>query len=376
MPLNPISTPISISTTSSSSSSTSSSSSSSSSSTPSILLMTTTNASNDYSIKYNDLNERLFSCLLSNFSCQLVDQFLATQFHTGFIRKQKENKSFTFINIFNNNNNINNNNNNETDLMNESDNSAHNRLDLTIDKQNIKLCLKLNKWPLKYKLNYFERKRSKMWPNKSILDYLETKTCLITCSTQNESQWQLDTQLAELYLFKSLNKHQKFQFYFIYNIYMQMSVSLGEKTKHLLKMSKLNMYQLVNERMFKHHYFRFIELETLENEKSTSSEESNKQQANLYLIQLLTQIKKFISYMKNQLNEYKTFNSPNYFDLNKSILNDLDYSILLNKNLINVIGNENYYCCLKIVEYYCFRYIIKYIIIMCVYYYYITYYCL
>jgi hypothetical protein len=83
-----------------------------------------------YLITYSDLNERLFSCLLSNFSCRLVDNFLKTssilktkdlneslnttssngeqgvaneQFllKTGFIRKQKLDKSFSFINILN-----------------------------------------------------------------------------------------------------------------------------------------------------------------------------------------------------------------------------------------------------------------------------------
>jgi len=93
----------------------------------------TSASSQNYLISYSDLNERLFSCLLSNFSCKLVDNFLKTSsilkakdlnesslkmmtsssngdngvasdnfmLKTGFIRKQKLDKSFSFINIIN-----------------------------------------------------------------------------------------------------------------------------------------------------------------------------------------------------------------------------------------------------------------------------------
>jgi hypothetical protein len=92
----------------------------------------------NYFISYSDLNERLFSCLLSNFSCKLVDNFLKTgsilkakdlnegslktsngdsgvvsdnfMLKTGFIRKQKWDKSFSFINIINEPTSINNHN--------------------------------------------------------------------------------------------------------------------------------------------------------------------------------------------------------------------------------------------------------------------------
>lgn len=74
-----------------------------------------------YLLTYSDLNERLFSCLLSNFSCKLVENFLRTNaclkakesnsesgmapesllLSTGFIRKQKFDKSFSFVNVAN-----------------------------------------------------------------------------------------------------------------------------------------------------------------------------------------------------------------------------------------------------------------------------------
>jgi hypothetical protein len=91
-------------------------------------------------IQFADLNERLFACLLSNFSCQLVEAFLKncnqSLSSSGFIRKKKNDKSFQFIRIT------------------KSDDR-----DLKIEKSSFKLCLKLDKWPESFQQGFFNRKR-------------------------------------------------------------------------------------------------------------------------------------------------------------------------------------------------------------------------
>jgi hypothetical protein len=117
-----------------------------------------------YSVQFSDLNERLFACLLSNFSCQLVENFLVKNStsrslaSTGFIRKKKSDKSFQFFNIVKN----------ETTSP-VSSPMRHdlnkpvksNLLNLNVEKVSFKLCLKLDKWPLSYQQGFFNRKRIK-----------------------------------------------------------------------------------------------------------------------------------------------------------------------------------------------------------------------
>lgn len=112
-----------------------------------------------YSIQFCDINERLFSCFLSNFSCQLVDDFLKnssqTLTSTGFIRKKKSDKSFQFVNIVKNEES-------SCDLDRSVNSTSKNRLlDLVVDKSSFKLCLKLDKWPNSYQQSFFNRKRIK-----------------------------------------------------------------------------------------------------------------------------------------------------------------------------------------------------------------------
>jgi hypothetical protein len=66
------------------------------------------NNSQSYRLTFADLNERLFACLLSNFSCKLVENFLTSKagnnkhlLQTGFIRKQKLDNAFSFVSIAN-----------------------------------------------------------------------------------------------------------------------------------------------------------------------------------------------------------------------------------------------------------------------------------
>lgn len=114
------------------------------------------------SIQFSDLNERLFACLLSNFSCQLVESFLKNSSQalpsSGFIRKKKSDKSFQFIKIAKNN---------EPATAGSELNgslsrspSKHQDLDsLQIEKSSFKLCLKLDKWPTSFQQGFFNRKR-------------------------------------------------------------------------------------------------------------------------------------------------------------------------------------------------------------------------
>lgn len=114
------------------------------------------------SIKFSDLNERLFACLLSNFSCQLVESFLKNSSQalpsSGFIRKKKNDKSFQYIKIAK-----------KDELsaagcelngsLSRSPSKHHNLNSLQIEKNSFKLCLKLDKWPASFQQGFFNRKR-------------------------------------------------------------------------------------------------------------------------------------------------------------------------------------------------------------------------
>jgi hypothetical protein len=273
-------------------------------------LHTTTN----FSITYDDLNERLFACLLSNFACKLTNNFLFNNTtnngdpsenvsseclkNTGFIRKNKSDKAFSFVEIVNTND-----------------------FHLDIVKNHIKLCFKLNKWPINYQKCFVERKRiNTKWPSKALLAFIESNACLISLSdsvaessfspvtSSAQSEWQIDTQLAELILFKSLNKFNLYLFYLFYLLFINLEVD-----KHV------HLFDFLNLRMFKHHFFRFVELNNFR--PNTSANNKKKQHTNkhqfLFIVDLL---KKFSNYLKFLLDKYKTFNAANYFDLSQSIL--------------------------------------------------------
>ena len=257
----------------------------------------------------------MFSCLLSNFSCQLVDNFLnnsssndldAAQalLKTGFIRKQKLDKSFTFINI-----------------RNESASSAK-PPSLNIDKNTIKFCLRLNKWPSSYRREFFARKRlNPTWPSQRLLAYLEANTCAISYAKSNEASmlWALDTRLAESVIFKSLNQTQTFMFYFFFLVFNNLRVDLDS--------SKAYVFNFVNERIFAHHFYRFFELNRFQEPKSGLS---------LTIPHLLGLLSKFSIYMRFVLDKYKTLNKPNYFDLSRAILSPDELELYLSQS----VGSE------------------------------------
>lgn len=362
-------------------------------------------------IQFFDINERLFACLLSNFSCQLVENFLKNSNNnltsTGFIRKKKTDKSFQYIEIHKNENH------NIASNEFERNNISHSKnrpLNLIIEKSNFKLCLKCDKWPKAYQQGFFNRKRiNKLWPTKNILEDIYFNQCLITyfeptehdheimydSEFQNQedstlydeeklnasnriysssAKWQLNTSYAESTLFKSLSKQNTFRFYYLYLVFMNLNVQLSSETKTQLKKtsnssssprkmaqnSRFYLFNFINEKIFMHHYFRFLEIEeesTFENELENSFDAT--------LLNLINLLKKFNNYLKFVLEKYKCLNQPNYFDLNKSILsiNELkflfganfgiefrmlfdlmnrdigkalnDFNIILNNNLIN-----------------------------------------
>jgi hypothetical protein len=300
---------------------------------PDLLKSTSSNGSgsscstNNYNLSYSDLNEKLFSCLLSNFSCKLVDTFLNSQANlhqlqnTGFIRKQKLDKSFTFINILNEPvTNIN-------QISSPNKKSKH-LFNFNIDSNTIKFYVKLNKWPQNYTKEFFKRKRiNQKWPSKKLLDYLEKNTCLITTCNSEEDIWQLDTSLAETILFKSMNHTQSFFFYLFYILFENLQINLPENFK-------LNLFHFINQKMFMHHFFRFCELNQFDLADSDSTIQKS-------VIQLFDLIKKFSQYLKFVFEKYKTFNKPNYFDLNRSILNKNDYDLhLLAKINVDIIVEQ------------------------------------
>jgi len=112
-----------------------------------LLVQAETTSSANY-IKFCDLNERLFNCLLSNFSSNLVDSFLKKTDQaltsTGFIRKKKIDKSFQYVSI-----------------QKRESLKGDSTLNLFVEKSSFKLCLKIDKWPQSYESGFFYRKRIK-----------------------------------------------------------------------------------------------------------------------------------------------------------------------------------------------------------------------
>jgi hypothetical protein len=384
-----------------------------------------------YFLNYSDLNERLFSCLLSNFSCKLVENFLKTSsflkskdafdadstalnenflLKTGFIRKQKVDKSFSFINVVNEPSSIGNfddshDGQQEISLSNPvnplgSDllttptvqknptNEKNQILNLNIDTNTLKLCLKLNKWPQMYKREYFQRKRlNTKWPSKKLLNYLESSTCLITYSIPlssvfttdastieqqmihtndlytNSHQWQLDTRLAESVLFKSLNQMQSFIFYFFFLTFNNLSIDTSLTVQHLtkkvqminnnnsqaqttksdlkafiqsLKTRKIYLFNFLSQRQFVQHFFRFFELNkfNLDSNNDYHKDKNKAELTSLTLSFLFDLTLKFSVYIRFVLEKYKTLNKPNYFSLNdqaKTILSSHEYQLFLNR---------------------------------------------
>ena len=249
----------------------------------------------------------------------------------------------------------------------------HHTLNLNIDTNTIKLCLKLNKWPQLYKREYFQRKRlNPKWPSKKLLNYIELNTCLITYSTPRASfttefslmeenmlasnelyvksiAWQLDTRLAEAVLFKSLNQLQSFVFYFFFLIFNNLAIDPSNAVHHLvhkfpsgdakhlihtLRTTKIHLFNFVSRRMFVHHFFRFFELNKFNWDAASEKEHAANKSliGNLTLHFLLDLTLKFSVYLRFVVEKYKTLNKPNYFALGKSILSTCDYQLFVNEN--------------------------------------------
>jgi hypothetical protein len=256
-------------------------------------------------------------------------------------------------------------------------------LNLNVDTNTIKLCLKLNKWPQVYKREYFQRKRvNTKWPSKKLLNYIELNTCLITYSMSSSSlfttdsnliedtiaitndlyakstMWQLDTRLAESVLFKSLNQIQSFTFYFFYLTFNNLVIDTSNTIQYLIKKLQLNtfsqaqrndmkslvqtlrttkiyLFNFLSERMFRHHFFRFFELNKFNLDITSEKEQmlTNKSLlTNATLNFLFDLTLKFSVYMRFVLEKYKSLNKPNYFSLSRTITSSNEYQLFLNKN--------------------------------------------
>ena len=161
----------------------------------------------------------------------------------------------------------------------------------------------------------------------------------------NSAKWQVCTSLAESVLFRSLSSQHTFQFYYLYLIFMNVSVTLSAETKCGIKKLNTNasslhpngrpgllthagkyyLFNFINERMFMHQFFRFVELDD-EADNVCSFD------FNFSLLSLVNLLKKFSGYLRFVLDKYKTLNRPNYFDLNKPILSASEHKCLLRNN--------------------------------------------
>ncbi|CAF1022984.1 unnamed protein product [Brachionus calyciflorus] len=273
----------------SSNSSSSSSTTTTTTSTPILNTSTTTDCSN-LPIQFSDLNDKLFLCLLSNFSCKLVDNFLHSTNNnlnlfnkTGFIRKHKMDKSFSYITQMEN-----------TEFK-------------TI---NFKMCLKLSKWPGDYDF----KERLNFIKSQSLVDYIENETCLITNLDQRDdfetslehdefgySNWSIDTRLAETVIFKSLDKLQTYGFFYLVNILNNLKLIL-DGSKSLIKLNELNN---INYRILLHHYLRFI----------------GSNRIDIEFDKLFIQ---FSLFLRSSIEQYNSLNVPNFFNFKLDIIQDLN----------------------------------------------------
>ena len=104
------------------------------------------------------------------------------------------------------------------------------------------------------------------------LDSDEQKLALNNKLYASSARWQINTSKAEATLFESLSKHNVFQFYYFYIVFMNIKVELSNETKMKLKKlrsscspiisnkitqnSQLYLFNFINERILLHHYFR------------------------------------------------------------------------------------------------------------------------
>ena len=281
-------------------------------STKSVSLMTTASTSkqNNNLLSYYDLNERLFTCFLSNFSCQLAENFIKSlhEYHVSYIRKSNLNDYFSYIEISKDTS--------EHQVIESHEfNSNCHKQTLNVNEYRFKLCLKLTQWPVYYEEEFFGRLDRVEWPSRKQLMKLKKEMCLLVNELPNlmlddEAMslyfWTIDYSLAETHLLRNcLSKKQKFYYYLLYYIIRELilnevehrldnknqSNSIEDESSSVMITEPLKYINY--ERLFMHHYFRFLELFSFD----------------LLKLNSVCVIKKFISYLTN----IKSLSQANYF---------------------------------------------------------------
>ena len=365
------------------------------------------NSANHELISYTELNERLFACLLCNFSCQLVDNFLHTNplptppaiaiktssarqrdptllKTTGFIRKQQSDQSFVFMSVASsssasassssssssvppsqqlspsslssspisdsssNSGCSSSSNYNCTTPSHHHANNNNNNNTLHAENTHIKLHMRLAKWPRSFAADFFKRQRAQTrWPSQRVLDYIEANACLITSFTptaatdedtqqqqqqqQSEQRWQVDTSLAESVLFKSLGAMHSLVYQLLFLLYQNVPIELKSNVKSTkAKPAKLYMFHVCPERLFMHHFFRFVELNKID--APSTAETPSAAAANQTLLHLVELVKRFGAHLRAALLAHRTLNRPNYFELRRSILSASEYASYLHRS--------------------------------------------
>ena len=252
----------------------------------------------NYVLHHSDFNERLFSCFLSNFSCEIVDDFLKNSWHTrtGFVRKNKFDNQFVLVKI-------------------EAGEASDGRTSLAVENNAFKFCLRLDRWPSSLQNGFFERSRPNLhWPTKRSLDLISKSGCLITGLEEAEGvRWRIDTCLAESILFSSLSAHKAFIFYCIHLVLSFLSV---EQTRPF---KSARFTDFISQRVLLHHFFRFVELDI---------DDLDSLNAKDFISNLLLQLKSFSDHLRTTLQRFKTLNKPNYFEMNEPILNLTDQEMI------------------------------------------------
>lgn len=286
-----------------------SSTSSSTSGTP--IVNISDSESNLVPIHFADLNEKLFLCFLSNFSCKLVENFLyitnnlnQSQLNlnsAGFIRKHKIDHSFSYV-------------------TNESE----------FKFSNFKLYLKLSKWPN----NYDFLTRIKFIKCKYLIEYIKNNTCLITNKTNkdeldmsydesNSEKWTIDTRLAETVIFKALSSYQTFIYYYLFIVLNNLKCIIEDSN---VMSTKQKDETYIGPRVLFHHFLRFIELK---------NESLNLEPVRLYL--------SFCSFLRKTIQNFSTLNRPSFFDLKQEILDARGIDSKLNEFIDLLYKSELYF---------------------------------
>jgi hypothetical protein len=271
------------------------------------------NNENLYYLSYKQLNERLQTCLLGNFTRQIADQFMrnlkeSTKTEHSFIENSTK-TGFSYVSM------------NKTD--------PHR---LKIDYFNFKFCIRLSEWPLNYESAFFKRPRKYDWPTSTTLETMKDDSCALT-SDDGSFVWTVDYSYAQLELFNSLDDDRKFTCFLIWNFlksfcydYYNCTTSSQSSSTNTHTATNVNIESelAMLEKIFLNNFFLYVEMTDVVGFGASQN--------------VLLVLKNFFEFF----NELYTknghcLNNMNYFDFKLKILNDFPQSSFVDRNFADII---------------------------------------